>query len=75
MKDKVEKALDNFVEISKTEKELEKIEQLKELEKLVEKAKIESSKKIVLDEREGLIERVDKILVTKDGKQLLREQY
>ena len=32
-------------------------------------------KKVVLDEREGLIERVDKILVTKDGKQLLREQY
>lgn len=33
------------------------------------------SKKFVLDEREGLIERVDKILITKDGKQLLREQY
>jgi hypothetical protein len=32
-------------------------------------------KKVVLDEREGIIERVDKILVTKDGKQLLREQY
>jgi len=35
----------------------------------------EKVKKDVLDEREGLIERVDKILVTKDGKQLLREQY
>ena len=33
------------------------------------------SRKHILDEREGLIERVDKILVTKDGKQLLREQY
>ena len=33
------------------------------------------SKKFVLDEREGLIERIDKVLVTKDGKQLLREQY
>lgn len=32
-------------------------------------------KKFVLDEREGLIERIDKILVTKEGKQLLREQY
>lgn len=32
-------------------------------------------KNVVLDEREGLIERVDKVLVTKDGKQLLREQY
>lgn len=29
----------------------------------------------ILSEREGLIERVDKILITKDGKQLLREQY
>jgi hypothetical protein len=33
------------------------------------------NKKVVIDEREGLIERVDKVLVTKDGKQLLREQY
>lgn len=33
------------------------------------------AKKVVLDEREGLIERVDKIFVTSDGKQLLREQY
>ena len=35
----------------------------------------ENVKKIVLDEREGLVERIDRILVTKDGKQLLREQY
>ena len=34
-----------------------------------------NQKQEVLHEREGLIERVDKILVTKDGKQLLREQY
>lgn len=33
------------------------------------------SKKVVVNQREGLIERVDKVLVTKDGKQLLREQY
>lgn len=33
------------------------------------------NKRVVMDEREGLIERVDKVLVTKDGKQLLREQY
>ena len=33
------------------------------------------SKKVIIDSREGLIERVDKIFVTKDGKQLLREQY
>jgi predicted RNA binding protein with dsRBD fold (UPF0201 family) len=41
----------------------------------VEEEKDDKVKKEVLDEREGLIERVDKIFVTKDGKQLLREQY
>lgn len=40
-----------------------------------EEKKDEKAKKEVLDERSGLIERVDKIFVTKDGKQLLREQY
>lgn len=39
------------------------------------KSKDKNSKKVILDEREGLIERVDKVFVTKDGKQLLREQY
>lgn len=63
MKNKVEKALENFVVTPETEEEL------------VEKAKKDNAKKVVLDEREGLIERVDKILVTKDGKQLLREVY
>ena len=39
--------------------------------------KLESAKakKVFLDEREGLIERVDKILIDKKGRQLLREQY
>ncbi len=60
MENKVEKALDNFV----SNPELEEV-----------KAKNESAKKVVLDEREGLIERVDKVFVTKDGKQLLRERY
>ena len=36
---------------------------------------VDDSKKEILDEREGLIERVDKVFVTRDGKQLLREQY
>jgi hypothetical protein len=31
--------------------------------------------KTILYEKEGLIERVDKILITNDGRQLLREQY
>ena len=33
------------------------------------------SKKVILDEREGLIERVDRVYVTNDGRQLLREHY
>jgi len=60
MENNVEKALSSFVD---------------EPEVQEEKAKVDSAKKVVLDEREGLIERVDKILVTKDGKQLLREWY
>ena len=63
MENNVEKALENFVETPLTEEEL------------AEKVKKENAKKVVLDEREGLIERVDKIFVTKDGKQLLREWY
>jgi hypothetical protein len=40
-----------------------------------EEVTVDDSKKEILDEREGLIERVDKVFVTRDGKQLLREQY
>ena len=61
MEKNVEKALDNFVGVPEEEQE--------------ETKKIEQAKKVVLDEREGLIERVDKEFVTKDGKQLLRERY
>jgi len=59
MENNVEKALSNFVDEPEVE-ELPSTAQAKE---------------VILNEREGLIERVDKILVTKDGKQLLREQY
>ena len=60
MENNVEKALDNFVDTPVDQEEAQKIDR---------------SKKVVLDEREGLIERVDKVFVTKDGKQLLRERY
>jgi len=63
MENNVEKALDSFVNDTPVKEEDELL------------TKIETAKKVVLDEREGLIERVDKIFVTKDGKQLLREQY
>ena len=35
----------------------------------------QKGKKKLITAKEGLIERVDKILVTEDGRQLLREQY
>lgn len=42
---------------------------------LPEDEESQEKKKVVLKEREGLVERVDKIYVTNDGRQLLREQY
>ena len=41
----------------------------------VQNEKLEPNKEAIINERSGLIERVDRILVTKDGRQLLREQY
>lgn len=60
MENNVEKAIKNFVDEPEVQEQNEKDENVK---------------KVVLKEREGLIERVDKILVTRDGKQLLREWY
>ena len=60
METNVEKAISDFIE----EPQVEEVE-----------TKTDEAKKEILDEREGLIERVDKIFVTKNGKQLLREQY
>jgi len=59
MENNVEKALSNFVDEPKVQ----------------EINNDSKNKEVVLNEREGLIERVDKVFVTKDGKQLLREQY
>jgi predicted RNA binding protein with dsRBD fold (UPF0201 family) len=60
MENNVEKAIKNFVDEPEVQEQNEKDENVK---------------KVVLKEREGLIERVDKVLVTRDGKQLLREWY
>jgi hypothetical protein len=60
MENDVEKALDKFVDAPEVQEE---------------KKVSDKSKKVILDEREGLIERVDKVFITKDGKQLLREWY
>ena len=63
MENNVEKALDSFIEtpVSEDEKEVKKENR--------------NVKKVILDEREGLIERLDKQYVTSDGRQLLREVY
>lgn len=59
MENKVEKALGNFID----EPQVEEIDNIKR-------------KKVVLDERDGLIiERLDPLFVTSDGRQLLREVY
>jgi len=59
MKDNNEKVLNDFLG---TEEE-------------VVDEKIKNEKKIILDEREGLIERIDRTFVDSKGRQLLREQY
>ena len=59
--EKIEKVLDNFIEDSEN------------LNKKNDK-KI-NNKTVVINEREGLIERIDKQYVTSDGRILLREQY
>ena len=61
METKVKKAINDF--INDPNEELESIKQANE------------AKKEILGTRTGLIERVDKIYVTEDGRQLLREQY
>jgi predicted RNA binding protein with dsRBD fold (UPF0201 family) len=63
MENKVEKALDNFLNLPETEEE-------KKFNKKVKKQKTE-----LLNSRTGLIERVDKQYVTEDGRMLLREVY
>lgn len=61
MEKNLEKTLSNFLNEPQVEEEKTK--------------KNENTKKIILDEREGLIERIDRQYVTSDGRILLREQY
>ena len=60
MENNVEKAISNFIGTSEEE-------ELKNFNG--------NAKKIILNQREGLIERVDRLYITEDGRQLLREQY
>lgn len=59
MENNLENVLDNFIDTPEQ----------------AEAKKIKEAKKVVLDEREGLIERIDRVYVTSDGRQLLRERY
>jgi hypothetical protein len=63
MENKVEKALENFVEIPKTNEELE------------EEMKVKKSKEKLIKSDFTIIERLDKIIIAENGKQLLREVY
>lgn len=40
-----------------------------------EKTTIQAEKKEVIKQKDGLVERFDKVYVTNDGRQLLREVY
>ena len=63
MENKLENAVNSFIEKSDDENN-------ETLEK-----NVVARKKVVLSERSGLIERLDKQYVTEDGRILLREQY
>lgn len=41
----------------------------------INKIKEQDNKTVILNKREGLIERIDKQYLTEDGRLLLREQY
>jgi hypothetical protein len=64
MEEKIEKALDNFVNIP--ENEFNEIEFQK---------KVDSDKKKFIKSDNSIIERLDRIIIAENGKQLLREQY
>lgn len=65
MENNIAKALNDFVDIEETN----------ETKTTTLPNNTITAKKVILDEREGLIERLDRVFVTSDGKQLLREQY
>jgi len=63
MKNDITKVLNDFIDSPENEDE-------------VVVKKTNNNKKIVLDERDGLIiERIDRQYITSDGRMLLREQY
>lgn len=60
MEDNVKKAVNIFIDSPEQD---------------VEEINNNAKKEVILNERSGLVERLDKIYVTSDGRQLLREQY
>lgn len=63
MKNKIEKALDDFAYVPKTETE-------EEFNK-----KVSEEKRKYIKSDHAIIERIDQIIITENGKQLLRERY
>ena len=63
MENKLEKAVDDFVDVPETEEE-------KEFSK-----KVNEQKKKFIKSDHAIIERVDRIVITDDGRLLLREVY
>lgn len=61
MKNNVEKALSDFIDEPQETEEI-----------TIDNTK---KKEVILNERSGLIERIDRQYVTSDGRILLREQY
>jgi len=61
MENKVEKALDDFIDVSETEEEFDK--------------RVKEQKKKFIKSDHTIIERLDTIIIAENGKQLLREVY
>lgn len=47
----------------------------KAIDNFIDNPENKNKKKVSLRTKEGLIERVDKVYITEDGRQLLREHY
>lgn len=58
MENKIEKAIDKFVDVTQTEE-------------VKPKSKTNSRTNSILSERDGLVERVDRVMVVRDGRELL----
>jgi len=61
MEDKIEKVLNNFINKSEVQEDNE--------------LKDKNFKTVIINDRQGLIERIDRKFIDNQGRMLLREQY